>query len=32
VGIALDLDERRSVPIPFEVRKTIEETYLPDLA
>jgi len=32
VGIALDLDERRSIHIPETVRKTIAETYLPNLA
>jgi acyl-CoA thioesterase FadM len=32
VGIALDLDERKSIHIPDAVRQTIEETYLPDLA
>ena len=32
VGIALDLDERKSIHIPDSVRETIEETYLPDLA
>ncbi|MCB1683862.1 MAG: thioesterase family protein [Pseudomonadales bacterium] len=32
VGIALDLDERRSIPIPGTIRETIERTWLPDLA
>lgn len=32
VGIALDLDERRSIRIPDAIRETIERTWLPDLA
>ena len=32
VGIALDLDERRSIQIPKTVRNAIEKTYLPNLA
>lgn len=32
VGIALDLDARRSIPIPEAVRNSIEQNYLPDLA
>ena len=32
VGIALDLDERRSIAIPQSVRETIERDFLPDLA
>jgi len=31
VGMALDLDERRSIVIPDELRQTIERDYLPDL-
>lgn len=32
VGIALDLDARRSIVIPPSVRKTLEDACLPDLA
>jgi acyl-CoA thioesterase FadM len=32
VGIALDLDARRSIAIPAAMRETIEANYLPDLA
>lgn len=31
VGIALDLDARRSIPIPGGIRETLERTVLPDL-
>ena len=32
VGIALDLDARKSIAIPTAMRKTLESTYLPELA
>lgn len=32
VGLALDLDERRSIDIPSSMRAAIERSYLPDLA
>ncbi len=32
IGIALDLDERRSIAIPDQVANSIQESYLPDLA
>ena len=32
VGLALDLDERRSIDVPKSMREALQETYLPDLA
>jgi acyl-CoA thioester hydrolase len=32
VGIALDLDARKAIAIPTTMRKTLESTYLPELA
>jgi hypothetical protein len=32
VGLALDLDARRSIDIPDDLRRSIERSYLPDLA
>ncbi len=31
VGLALDLDERRSIDVPVAMREALQQTYLPDL-